>query len=79
MEIRTLYRYEREGGGVTVSPEPPKTKVPYTEMYRIIADEGMLVTRDGKELYSVIDTEIGDGWYDVEDETGREGNTGGLD
>ena len=67
MEIRTLYRYERSGGGVTVSPVAPEKGVPYTEMYRVIAGEGMLVTRDGVETYSVVDTDTRDGWYEVED------------
>lgn len=64
MEIRTLYRYEREDGKVTVSPEKPN--VSYEETYRIIADEGKLVTIDGENNYSVIDTDIKDGWYEVD-------------
>ena len=40
MTIKTLYKYEREGGKITVSPIMPEDK-PYTEMYRLIADEGM--------------------------------------
>ena len=64
MEIRTLYRYEREHGKVTVSTEKPD--VEYTEVYRIIADEGMVVTQDNVNLYSVIDTHNKDGWIEIE-------------
>lgn len=64
MEIRTLYRYERENGKVTVSPEKPNA--PYEEKHRVIADEGKLVTLDGENTYSVIDTDVKDGWYEVD-------------
>ena len=63
----TLYKYVREGGGVTVTPEVPPEGTPYTTMWRIIADEGMLVTRDGDGEYAVIDTDTADGWYEVPD------------
>ena len=64
MEIRTLYRYEREGGKTTVSPEKPNT--PYKETYRVIADAGKHVTLDGENTYSVIDTDDKNGWYEVD-------------
>lgn len=64
MEIKTLYRYEREGGKITVSPEKPNT--PYEETYRVIADEGKLVTLDGENTYSVIDTDVKEGWYEID-------------
>ena len=63
MEIRTLYRYEREDGKITVSPEKPNTS--YEEKYRVIADEGKLVTMNGIDTYSVIDTNLQYGWYEV--------------
>ena len=64
MEIRILYRYEREDGKITVSPEEPN--VLYEELYRVVADEGKHVTLDGENTYSVIDTEIKDGWYEID-------------
>lgn len=64
MEIRTLYRYEREDGKITVSPEKPNAL--YEELYRIVADEKKHVTLDGENTYSVIDTEIKDGWFEVD-------------
>ncbi len=44
MQIITLYKYERENGGITVSPKKPR--VSYTEMYRLIAEEGKVLTND---------------------------------
>lgn len=64
MEIKTLYRYAREDGGITVSPIKPN--VEYTELYRLIADEGKAVTMDGENLYSVIDVNEPDGFYEVD-------------
>lgn len=68
MKIINLYKYERDGGGMTVSPIQPAEGVPYTEMYRVVADEGMLVTQDGTNKYPVIDTDTDVGWYEVEGE-----------
>lgn len=64
MIIKTLYRYIREDGGVTVSPEKPDCE--YTELVRIIADDGKMLTRDGEVLCPVIDTDGVDGWYEVD-------------
>ena len=64
MEIKTLYKYEREPGKITVTPIEPSCE--YTELYRIIANEYKLVTLDGNKLYSVVDTEIKDGWFEID-------------
>ena len=64
MEIKTLYRFEREYGKVTVSPNKPD--VPFEETYRVVAGEGKLVTLNGEESYSVIDTDIKEGWYEID-------------
>ena len=64
MQIKTLYKFIRADGGTTVSPNAPNGA--YTIMFRIIADEGMAVTNDGQTLYSVIDTETIEGYYEVE-------------
>ena len=64
MEIKELYRYEREPNKVTVSLIKPNCE--YQTLYRIIATEGHLVTQDGVNLYACIDTETKDGWYEVE-------------
>ena len=64
MQIKTLYRFTRADGGTTVSPNAPDGA--YTILFRIIADEGMAVTKDGQSLYAVIDTEAIEGYYEVE-------------
>lgn len=63
MQIKTLYRFIRADGGTTVSPNAPYGD--YTTLFRIIADEGMAVTKDGQSLYAVIDTEAIEGYYEV--------------
>ena len=65
MIIKTLYRYIREDGGTTVSIEKPSCE--YTECYRIIADEGKCITKDGSDLRVVVDVENVEGWYEVDD------------
>ena len=65
MTVKTLYKYEREDGKVTVSPIMPEDK-PYTEMYRLIADEGMVLTHNGEIVGEVIDTDTTAGWDEVE-------------
>ena len=64
MKINTVYKYKRNDGGITVSPDKPEGE--YTEAYRISADEGKVLTKDGIELYGVIDTDTTDGWYEVD-------------
>ena len=65
MEIIKLYKYIRPEGGVTVSPVMPEGD--YTEMVRLVADEGKLLTKDGENLTSCDDTETSEGWYEVEE------------
>lgn len=71
MEKKVLYRYEREGGGVTVSPKKPECE--YTEQYRLIADEGKMVTLDGEDLRAVVDVADPEGWYEVDAPAEEEG------
>ena len=65
MTIKTLYRYKREDGGITVSLNKPECE--YTELARIIADEGKVITKDGENHFAVIDTDSTDGWYEVDE------------
>ena len=65
MEIIKLYRFIRPEGGVTVSPVMPEGE--YTEMVRLVADENKLLTKDGENLTSCVDTETSEGWYEVEE------------
>lgn len=63
MQIITLYKYERADGGITVSPTKPKGE--YTEMYRLVADEGKVLT-DGETMTSCTDTTEVDKWQEVD-------------
>lgn len=65
MTIKTLYRFKRPDGGITVSTEEPNTV--YETEYRIIADEGKLITQNGEDTYSVIDTDSTEGWYEIDE------------
>ena len=68
MIVKPLYRYKRADGGITDTPNKPNGD--YTERVRIIADEGKAVTKDGENLYPVIDADTADGWYEVDESKG---------
>ena len=54
MEKKILYRVNRSDGGVSITPDKPTDRT-YTETYRLIADEGMILT-DGTNTFPCIDT-----------------------
>lgn len=62
MQTITLYKYERADGGVTVSPVKPDCE--YTEKYRLVADEGKVITND-VNFYSCVDVDSVEGWHEV--------------
>lgn len=64
MEKITLYRYNRSDGGVTVSTEKPEAE--YTELFRLVADEGMTLT-NGNAVTTCVDTDDVTPWAEVED------------
>ena len=64
MKIKRLYRFERIRGGITISPNKPDCE--YTELIRLVADENKSLTIDGENLYSVIDTDLAEGWYEID-------------
>lgn len=64
MQKISLYRYTRPDGGVTVSAVKPDTE--YTEMTRLVADEGHTLT-DGNTTTPCADTDNPDVWSEVED------------
>lgn len=66
MQIKTLYRYTRADGGITVTPEKPEG-IDFSEKLRLIADDGKMLTTDGKTLYPCIDVDNTAGWYEVAD------------
>lgn len=64
MQILPLYRYTRPDGGVTVSTVKSDTE--YTELFRLVADEGMALT-DGNITTFCTDTADPSAWSEVED------------
>lgn len=65
MQTKPLYKYTRADGGVTISPTKPDVK--YTQMYRLIADEGSEIT-NGQITTTCIDVVSFEGWHDADDE-----------
>lgn len=63
MQKIPLYLYTREDGGVTVSPIKPETE--YTELARLIADDGYILT-NGETTTPCIDTDNPSVWTEVE-------------
>ena len=64
MEIKPLYRFLREDGGVTESPDKPDV-AEYTIRFRLIASEGKLLT-DGTIETFCIDVDSADGWTEID-------------
>ena len=63
MEIKPLYRFLREDGGFTESPDKPDV-AEYITRYRLIASEGKLLTDGTTETYC-IDVDSVDGWSEI--------------
>lgn len=66
MQTINLYRYTRSDGGITVSTIQPDAE--YTALYRLVADEGMLLT-DGITTTSCVDTTDVSVWSEIVDTT----------
>jgi hypothetical protein len=64
MQTIKLYRFTRPDGGVTVSPVKPETDC--TELFRLVADDGMVLT-DGVNYSACTDTENPGAWSEVPD------------
>lgn len=64
MKIIPIYKFIREGGGVTVSPIKPEN-TEYIDMVRIIADEGKLLT-NGERQTPCADVYTADGWSEID-------------
>lgn len=66
MQTITLYRYTRDGGGITTSPVAPQDGTAYDLRYRLLADEGKELT-DGVTITACIDVSSPDGWTEIDD------------
>ena len=66
MQIINLYKYQRHDGGFDIGPNQPQDR-DYTQMYRLVAEVGKLLT-DGTDFKTpCIDVEDTAGWYEVDD------------
>lgn len=63
MKVIPLYKFIRPDGGVTVSPIKPEGE--YFEMFRLVADEGMILKNGDMETVCA-DVLSADGWEEVE-------------
>ena len=72
MEIKLLYRFLRDDGGVTESLNKPDG-AEYTIRYRLIASDGKLLT-DGTTETFCIDVDSTDGWTEIDDLEKDEGD-----
>ena len=66
MEIVNLYKYEDSNGFVVTPIKRNDTDIP--SGYRLIADDGKALTKDGINLCPAVDTDITEGWYEVIDD-----------
>ena len=67
MQKIILYRYKRRDGGMTIGPNQPEQGTEYTTLFRIISDEGKLLT-DGTDFKTpCIDVDDIDGWYEIDE------------
>ena len=64
MQIINLYKYIREDGGTTVSPDKPNGE--HSEMFRLVADEGKVLTNGEIETYCT-DVESVEGWSEIDE------------
>lgn len=64
MQTVALYKYERENGGLTVSPIKPDN-ITYTIGYRLLADEDKAIT-NGTTITTCADVDSAEGWSDCE-------------
>ena len=64
MQTIPLYRYIRTDGGVTVSTVEPSGE--YTELTRLVADEGYTLS-NGTETSSCVDTATHGDWTEIQD------------
>ena len=64
MQTITLYKYTRADGGTTISPIKPNCE--YVPMYRLVADEGKVLT-NGEIETPCIDAYTVEGWYEVDE------------
>lgn len=64
MKIVEIYKYS-SGTSVIISPVKTEDNISREILFRLIADEGYGLTRNGSEPVTVIDTDTVEGWEEV--------------
>ena len=62
---KQLYRIEQPNGVVTITPKRPDESGYEIAGYRLIADEGKIIT-DGVESFECKDVESPEGYYEID-------------
>ena len=55
MQVLPLYKYENTLGQTVISPREPMA-TSYTTLYRIVAEDGKMLTKDDINVTPVVDT-----------------------
>ena len=69
MQAVILYRYARADGGITASPVAPTDGIAYDILYRLIADDGKVLT-NGTITTACVDAASSTGWAEIDDPGG---------
>lgn len=65
MQILPLFKYENHLGQTIISPREP-IATSYTTLYRIVADEGKMLTKDDINVAPVVDTYSIEEWKEID-------------
>lgn len=65
MKVIVLYQHTNKNGETFLLPFRPCAK--WVMVLRLIADEGKMLTHDGKYLYSTMDVGTSYRWYEVDE------------
>lgn len=65
MQILSLYRYENHLGQLVISPREPIV-TSYATLYRIIAEDGKMLTKDDINVTPVVDTYSTEEWREID-------------
>ena len=74
MQIEEYYRYANGNGGTDVSMTRPSGERPFTTIYRLVADDGKMLTADGIDRYCAVEIyllEDAEQWEEVATEGGK--------
>ena len=63
MTVKAMYKYSGANGEVVSPVELPMA---HSAVTRLIADSGKMITNDGESLFSVLDTDSAEGYYEVD-------------